>query len=389
MEVFNITKKQARQFLLLKHGLLGEYKFEEKKGIQEFVEQVGCIQFDPIDACGKNADLVLLSRIKNYKKTMLYELLYQERVLIDYFDKNLSIFSMSDWPYFLRRHHEYDYMTRYDKGIKPACDEIKNEIRLRGPLCSNDFSRDKHIIGTWGSKSSLARAVLEHLYFTGELAIHHKKGTIKYYDCIENCIPSKLLNKKDPNKELLDFQSWLVLRRIKSVGLLWNKASDAYLCISELKTPVRTAIFNDLIKHNKIVEVNVEGCKEKLYCAKEDISLIHQIIASSPLKKRCEFIAPLDNLLWDRKLIKELFNFEYTWEIYTPEEKRKFGYYVLPILYGDEFIGRIEAIYTKKTKELVVKNIWYEPSVKITKTHQTLITKQLKKLERMNQEEIN
>lgn len=389
MEVINLTKKQVRQFLLLKHGLLGSYKFEGKQGIQDFVEQVGCVQFDPIDACGKNADLVLLSRIKNYRKSMLYELLYKNRTLVDYFDKNLSIFSIKDWPYFLRRHQEYDYMTRYDKGIKPACEDIKNEIRHRGPLCSSDFSRDQHIIGTWGSKSSLARAVLEHLYFTGELAIHHKKGTIKYYDCIENCIPLKYLNKQDPNKELLDFQTWLVLRRIKSVGLLWNKASDAYLCISSLKAPVRTVIFNNLIKRNKIFEVHVEGCKEKLYCAKDDISIMQDVLRNPNLKKRCEFIAPLDNLIWDRKLIKELFNFEYTWEIYTPEKQRKFGYYVLPILYGDELIGRIEAVYTKKTKQLVVKNIWYEPNVKVTQTLENLITKQLKKLEQMNQEEIN
>mgnify|MGYP002511983147 FL=1 len=91
MDRIYFTKKQARQFLLLKHGLLGDYKFVGKEGILSFVRQAGCIQFDPVDVCGRNADLVFQSRIKGYQKTMLYELLYVDRKLVDYFDKNLAI----------------------------------------------------------------------------------------------------------------------------------------------------------------------------------------------------------------------------------------------------------------------------------------------------------
>lgn len=86
----NLTKKEARQFILLKQGLLGDYRFEGKQGVLDYVGQAGCIQFDPIDVCGKNAEIVLQSRIKKFKKSMLYELLYKDRQLIDYFDKNLA-----------------------------------------------------------------------------------------------------------------------------------------------------------------------------------------------------------------------------------------------------------------------------------------------------------
>ena len=100
METVKLTREQARRFLLRRHGLLGGYQFEGKRGILEFVKQVGCIQFDPVNVCGRSPELVLLSRVKGFTKQMLHELLYQDRQLIDYFDKNLSIFATEDWPYF-------------------------------------------------------------------------------------------------------------------------------------------------------------------------------------------------------------------------------------------------------------------------------------------------
>lgn len=388
MKTYSITKKQACQFLLVKHGLLGDYKFTGKQGISKFVKQVECIQFDPIDVCGKNADLVLFSRIKNYSKLQLDALLYQDRQLVDYFDKNLAIIHVEDWPYFSRSQKKYNYMTRYDNRVDATSKEIKEEIRKRGPLSSKDFAKDKQIIGTWGSKTSLTRAALEHLYFIGELGIHHKNGTIKTYDLIENCIPTRILEMDDPNKTLIEFQTWSLLRRIQSVGLMWNKNSDAFLCIEKLTSATRNKIFSELIETKKIIEVNVEGCKEKLYMAKKDCLLMDEIVKGATYKKRCEFIAPLDNLLWDRKLIKELFGFSYKWEIYTPAVQRQYGHYVLPICYGERFIGRIEAIYTKKTKQLEVKNIWLEDDVKYTKILEKAIQSRIQDLEKMNREEI-
>lgn len=91
MSAVTLTKQQARQFLFIKHGLIGDYKFCGKEGVLEFVRQAGCVQYDPIDVCGKNAELVLQARVKDFTKKMLYDLLYQDRLLIDYFDKCLAI----------------------------------------------------------------------------------------------------------------------------------------------------------------------------------------------------------------------------------------------------------------------------------------------------------
>jgi uncharacterized protein YcaQ len=366
MEIITLTKKQARQFLLIKQGLLGEYKFIGKDGGLDYVRQAGCIQYDPIDVCGKNAELVLQSRVKGFTKKMLYELLYQERKLIDYFDKNLAIISVVDWPYFERIRENNRLGGRGRDEIDKIADEIKAIISERGPVCSKDIGFHEKVDWYWSS-TKLARAALETLYFRGDLIVHHKKGTIKYYSLAKDYIPEEILTAMDPNTEELEHHKWRVLRRISAVGLLWNKPSDAWLFIRNLKSQERNLVFEELLKEKKIVEVKIEGCKDKLYCLTEDLIIINEVQTKTQFKERMELLAALDNMLWDRKLIKELFDFEYKWEIYTPQEQRKYGYYVLPILLGEQFIGRCEVIADSKKKVLLVKHIWFEKEFKMTK----------------------
>lgn len=373
--MIHLTNRQARQFLLLKHGLLDEYRFVGKQGIMDFVRQVGCIQFDPIDVCGKNAELVLQSRIKGFTKPMLDELLYQDRCLIDYPDKNLAIIPVEDWPYFERyRQAARQHAERYPE-MEALTAQVRTYIQNHGALSSNELKLDGDFTWQsaihWSSGNNASRSVLEQMYSTGELIIHRKKGTRKYYDLAENYISPNLLNTPEPLKDELEHHKWRVLRRIGAIGLLWNRASDAWLNIWGLKAEQRNEVFRQLLHEARIVAVTVEQMKDMLYCRAEDLPLIEAVLQNPAPILRCELIAPLDNLLWDRKLINELFGFDYTWEIYTPEIKRKFGYYVLPLLYGDRFIGRAEINAERKAGMLVVKNIWYENDIKLTKQLRT------------------
>ena len=342
--MIQMTKQQARQFLLCKHGLLGEHVFIGKQGAIDFIRQAGCIQFDPVDVCGKNAELTLQSRVKGFTKKILYELLYEDRLLVDFPDKNLSILPVDDWPYF----------ERYRQA---------------------------------------ARAVLEQLYSTGELIIHHKQGARKFYALAKDYLPDSLLHTPDPIPDEAAHQKWRILRRISGIGLLWNRPSDAWLNIWGLKTAERAQAFAELQEEGKILPVQVEGMKNRLYCCAADFPLIQEIrgeasgigIKSGKYKSRCEFLAPLDCLMWDRKLIEELFGFEYRWEIYTPVAKRKYGYYVLPILYGERFVGRIEAVADKKTRVLTVKKIWFEEGVRQTKKILSAIDQCIRRFAKFNE----
>ncbi|MFC4102598.1 winged helix-turn-helix domain-containing protein [Paenibacillus xanthanilyticus] len=372
-----LTNRQARQFLLLKHGLLGDYRFTGKQGVMDFVRQVGCIQYDPIDVCGKNAELVLQSRINGFTKNMLAELLYQDRMLVDYPDKNLAIIPVEDWPYFERyRQAARQHAERYPE-MEALIEQVRAHIRNHGVLSSDDLTLDGQFAWQsaihWSGGNNSSRSVLEQMYSTGELIIHHKKGTRKYYDIAEKHVPPDLLNAPEPLESELDHYKWRVLRRIGAVGLLWNRASDALLNIWGLKAEQRNEVFRQLLHEARIVAVAVEHLKDPLYCRVEDLPLIETVLQDPTPKWRCELIAPLDNFMWDRKLIRELFGFDYTWEIYIPAAKRKFGYYVLPLLYGERFIGRAEVIAERKSGTLVVKNIWYENDIKPTKPLRTAV----------------
>ncbi len=362
----NITRAQARRFLLMKQGLYGKRRFSGIEGILKFVGQAGCIQFDPIDICGKNHELVLQSRIEGFQPEMLYGLLYKERKLVDYWDKNMSILRIEDWPYLERRRIHSAISHRNSQSIQEAGRQLKQHILESGPICSTDVDMGKKVDWFW-APTSVARAALEALFFSGELGIHHKRNTKRYYEVMEKLLPKDILEAGDPNESDQDHYTWYAERRIGAVGMLAERASDAFLGIYGMKSAHRKEAFRRLQEIGRILPVTLEETGQVYYIQAGDLELMKKAGQDRGAgKKRLEFIAPLDNLIWDRRLIQELFDFDYKWEIYTPEKERKYGYYILPVLYGDRFIGRIEILRDRKIRELWASRLWLEKGVRKT-----------------------
>ena len=338
-----ITNKQARRFMLYRHGLLGKHQFEGQKGIMAFIALVNAIQYDPVDICGKNADIVLHSRIANYEKSDLAALLYEQRKLIDYFDKNLCIIRVEDFPIFLHEKLSGGYAEAFaqrgGEAVKQIEPLISRLISERGHICAREIDVKENIEWFWGAPTSLPRAALESMYFFGELIIHHKKGTVKSYALTKDHIPKEILSAPMPYNTDEERHAWHIRRRISAVGMLWNKSSDAWLSL-RLKAAARNAAFAKLLDAGEILEVNVEGIKEPLYICANEQETLEAIVQGEEHEPRTEFIAPLDSLMWDRKLIDALFNFQYKWEIYTPQTQRKYGPYTLPILHDDALTHR-------------------------------------------------
>ncbi|MBQ8136624.1 MAG: winged helix DNA-binding domain-containing protein, partial [Clostridia bacterium] len=323
--MLNITLKQARQFILLKQGLFGRHRFLGKEGAYRYVRQAGCIQYDPVDVCGKNAELTLFSRVKGFKKQMLEELLYQNRILVDYSDKELSIWPSEDWPYFSRYRQASLEHGKTFPGIPELEAEAIRYIREHGPVSSDTLPIDgkiywhssMHWSGNWEKKSQAARSVLEQLYTDGVLLIHHKRGARKFYDLAEKYLPESLLNAPDPCADNAAWLKWRILRRIGAVGLLWNRPSTAFLSIS-MTTQERNQAFEALERDGSILPVQVDGLRHMLYLQSGDLLLLNTVTGGQAGgSERLEFLAPLDPMLWDRKLVEALWGFRYSWEIYT------------------------------------------------------------------------
>ncbi len=388
---------QARQFILAKQGLIGARRFEGKAGAYAFVKQAGCIQFDPVDVCGKNAELTLQSRVEGFTKQALWELLYKDRALVDYSDKELSIWPSEDWPFFSGYRERSVAHGKGFAGIPELEEQAVSYIRKHGPVSSDTlpiggtvfWHSSMHWSGHWHKESPAARSVLEQLYTDGVLLIHHKSGSRKFYDLAERYLPADLLAAPNPCPDEESLLDWRVLRRIGAVGMLWNRRSDAWLGIP-MSTEQREASFSRLEQAERIVPVQVESLRFPLYMLSGDLPLLESVIAcQADLRPRLEFLAPLDPMLWDRKLIEALWGYQYSWEIYTPVVKRKYGYYVLPVLYGDRFIGRIEPKADRKTNTLTITNLWFEPGVRRSKRVDMQIDKAVHRLAVFNGCETN
>ena len=390
--MLEITREQACRFILSRQGLLGAHRFIGKDGAYRYVRQAGCIQYDPVDVCGKNAELTLQSRVKGFTRKTLSDLLYRDRLLVDYADKELSIFPAEDWPYFSGYRERSRAQGETFQGLEELEKEALAYIREHGPVSSDTlpiegeifWHSSMHWSGNWHRKSQAARSVLEQLYTDGTLVIHHKNGSRKFYDLARRHLDPAILDAPNPCKDEIDLLCWRVLRRIGAVGLLWNRNSTAFLGIP-LNAERRKQVLTKLEDSGKIKSVRVEGISSPFCCRAEDDALLQAVLAGTTDRKpRLEFLAPLDPLFWDKALIEALWGFRYSWEIYTPAVRRKYGYYTLPVLWGERFIGRIEAVADRNNAVLLVKRFWPEAGVRQTKKLNSAIGSAVKRLAKFN-----
>ena len=366
--MIEISKENARDFLVNYQGLSDFGQFEGYEGAKRFMEQVRCIQYDPLDVVGRNPDLVLQSRVKNYRPQMLYDMLYKERFLVDGFDKVVSIILMEDYPCMARvRKATTDSLVGIlaNRGSSEALnilDETVAYVRENGPLPANKINiGGRAEKGGWGH-GKLSSAALDYLFHDGRIGIHSKQKAQRVYELSERLYKPEILNAADPFADEHEFLHWYIKRRIGSIGMVWNKNTGAWLWHFLYNRHPREEIIRELVEDGELIELRVEGSKEPFYIRKEEEDLLGKPAANAT----AQFIAPLDNLIWDRGITEQVFDFKYSWEVYTPAAKRQYGYYVLPVLYGNRFIARFEPEKNNRKDPLKIKNWWWEKDVTVT-----------------------
>lgn len=345
------TKDKAKKYMVNYHFLNSQELLEGHDGVRKIFNRLKSIQYDPLDVVGRNADLVLQARISNYSKQLLQDALYKERYLIDGWDKMMGIYQTSDFAFMepVRIDRTEGEVNRLEyHGLMEALDIIDDvfEELKEGPKFSSEIKIGEINKSRWGH-SKASSLTLDYLFHRGDIGVRVKKGALKQFDLIDNLIDVTYA------KDSINFPKEYMLRRIYSMGLVWNKSSVAWSGPFIGKKVQRNKLLKELLEDNVIKEVQIEGVKECFYIPTEFADLDVDVVAD------ITFIAPLDNFIWDRALIKEIFDFDYKWEVYTPLKQRKFGYYVLPMLLGTSFVGRIEFKHFRGS-ELEVINVFWE-----------------------------
>lgn len=312
---------------------------------------------------GHNQELVLFSRFKNFKPTDLYDSLYHSRFLMDGWDKMMGIYVSEDFPKYewVRKMNTQEsintiHWRKQDESLL-YMDQTLEYVKVHGPLFSKDYRIQKTCIGKWGS-SNIGNICLNHLWTEGLLGISEKKNTSKKFDLIERVYKESKMHC--PYQDIDSFMEWYIKRRIQEVGAIRKKRNTAWLGCYLWNDTSRNKTIETLLKKREIVEVKVKELQnETFYVLPESLSFF-----TPYLGKELRLLAPLDNLIWDREMVKLVFDFEYSWEVYIPPNKRKYGYYVLPILYKNKLVGRVEPKW--ENKEVVFKNIWLQEGFKET-----------------------
>jgi len=357
-----VSAAEARRYLLAYHFLLRPRSLKQGAGILRVMDRLRCIQVDPLDTVGRNVHLVMQSRVKGYHPQLLDSLIYQEHLLVEAWDKLRSIVLADDWPYLNRfRKRMRDHYAETGHPPQGIVDYVREEIAARGSLSSIDL-KDKGS-GDWRwAPARLARVALDLMFDWGEIAVVGRVGSRKLYARMDDVLPSEVALAEDPHPDHASYVRWHLERRIRSLGLAAARAGDGWLGIHRVSAAERNRALNELEDAGRVVRITADGSKTTYFAPADSAGSFRAGANDGPRAAghpHASFIAPLDNLIWDRRLIRELFDFNYTWEVYKPASSRKYGYYVLPVLCGDRFIARWEP--RRETDGVVVRGWWWEP----------------------------
>jgi uncharacterized protein len=357
-----VTAQAARRFLVARQLLAPARSLKGgPEGALEVYRRWGSVQFDPISIAGRNHDLVLLARVADYDPSWS-DLLYERRDVFEATNKGLSLVLTSEYPWFR------GIWSRRSPQIlaenKNVAKHVLDRIRAEGPLSSLDFERERGELVDWfGVKMNVVRAVLEAYTVTGVLGLARRDGgNRRYYDLLERLLPADVLSKKVPTTEQFRHK---LLSRYRTHGLLGvGGGGDIFGGIGPAKPdprypgfPGRTALREQLIEEGEIVPVEIEGVRGKRYVVRDEVGLLEAPPEPPP---SVAFLPPFDPLVWDRPLLADVFEFDYVWDLFFPPEKRRFGWYVLPVLFGDRFVGRIEPKIPKDGGPVEVIGFWWE-----------------------------
>ncbi len=356
-----VTAEAARRFLVARQLLSPARSVAGgTEGVLEVFRRLGSIQFDPIAVAGRSHDLVLHARVAGYETAWCDEL-YERREIFEAYNKGLSFVPASEFPWF--RGILSGAPARTLAENPEVAEQVLARVRADGPLSALDFERERGATTDWfGLQTNTVRAVLEAYTYTGVLGLARRDGNRRYYDLLDRLLPADVLARSVPLRDQMRFK---LLSRYQAHGLLGvSGAGDVFGGIGPAKPdprlpdyPGRNALREELVADGELVPVTVEGVSGRRFVVRDDVELLEGPPEPTPT---VAFLSPFDALVWDRRLLESLFGFDYVWELFVPPAKRRWGWYVLPIVFRDRLVGRIEPRIDRDEARVQVLDVWWE-----------------------------
>lgn len=303
--------------------------------VGEALAHHGFVQIDPINVCGRMHDLILRNRVAGYREGDLFAHLHggdvplpaEARTAIEqHLPRHgiLTALPVDAWPYLSaamerRSAHDNRWSGRLSADESAVADDVLREITRRGPLGSEDFDDDRRADAGWGM-ATLVKSTMQKLFFHGRLLIARRgRGQRRLYDLPERVLPARTRRATTPSAA--ESARWAVRLFVRQRRLmLLSRKEIAHIA-------------------DEVQALDVEG--HTLHCLRDDLPLLDHTAAAEPARTP-QLLAPLDPLVYDRRVTERLWAFPYTWEVYTPPAKRVRGYYALPVLAGDALVGHVD-----------------------------------------------
>lgn len=377
-----IPNRIARR-LLIQHQALSDppHRAQTLPELSEVIERLGYVQVDSIAIVERAHHQILFARNKTYKQKQLHQLIERERSLFEHWTHDASVIPVAFFPYWKHRFAREKerlalrWPTHFGQDFAQSAEAILERIHRDGPVMARDFeARDKPSTGWWDWHPS--KAALEYLWRTGELQIARREGFQKVYDLTERVIPIAHREKTVDHDTFVD---WACSAALERLGFGTRGQIAAFF---ELLKPAEVEEWVASNRH-RLVEVGIEsadGSKPRAAFAFPSALAELESVPEPPTRVR--ILSPFDPLLRDRGRAERIFDFHYRIEVFVPEAKRQYGYYVFPVMRGDTIIGRIDMKADRPNDVMSIRRFWPEKRVRLSKVVVSGLEAEIERLRR-------
>ncbi len=349
-----ISLQDARALAIHSQGLTNGRTYKGREGALQAIEQIGYAQIDTLSVVNRAHHHVLWSRVAGYQPHHLHKLV-KDKTVFEYWAHAAAYLPMRDYRFTIPRQEEVRasdgmWHRRNPRLISYALDRVRAE----GPLMSRDFAKGDGRLYFGNNKEGWSASAISHtlfqLFMEGELMVVGRKGFQKIYGLTERALPSGVDTRRPTREEYIHY---LIERDIRAHGLA--KASEIGYLIKNSAADINRELAT-MVEAGELIELAVAGQPQSYYAFPSAL----EILGAISRERRIRILSPFDNLIIQRKRLEELFGFSYTLECYVPKEKRKVGYFSLPLLRGTAFVGQIDLKADRKTKVMRIKNLVWE-----------------------------